>query len=75
MRVLKLFGLITGFISNINLNELFSKIDYKLFLGVYLGNNESFYGIICIFINLYIKIFTGVNIYNLEESLKIFGIL
>ena len=75
MKIIKFLGLFTCLIANVNLNTLLSKIDYEVILTLYLGNNETLFGIFCFFIDFYIKIITGVNIYNLEESLRIFGIL
>ena len=75
MKIVYYLGLFTGLIANVNLNVCLSKIDYKLILTLYLGEKTAFLEIFCIFINLFIKITTGVNIYNLEESLRIFSIL
>ena len=75
MKIIKFLGLFTGILANINLNALLTKIDYKLILSLYLGENQSFYGMICLFMTIWIKILTGVNLYNLEESLRIFGVM
>lgn len=75
MKIVYYLGLFTGLIANVNLNVCLSKIDYKLILTLYLGEKTAFLETFCIFINLFIKITTGVNIYNLEESLRVFGIL
>lgn len=75
MKIVYYLSLFTGLIANVNLNEYILKIDYKPILNLYLGEKTSFLETICIFINLFIKITTGVNIYNLEESLRVFCIL
>jgi len=75
MKIIKFLGLFTGILANINLNALLTKIDYKLILSLYLGENQSFYDMICLFMTIWIKILTGVNLYNLEESLRIFGVM
>ena len=74
MKWIEILGVFSGIYANVNLNDMFTKVDYQLYLGLYLADNESFLKMICFFINLYIKILTGVNIYDLEQCLRIFGV-
>lgn len=75
MKIIKFLGLFCGFIANVNLNELLSKIDYKLILSLYSLENKTFFDTICQFIIIWIKIMTGVNLYKLQDCLRIFGVM
>ncbi len=60
---------------NININNVFNNIDKDIFLSLFINNDLSMVKVYFIFINIFIKIFTGINLYNLNESLRIFGII
>lgn len=67
--------LLGTFFSNAQINELFSKVDYQVFLGLYLQNESNLYDFIAIIFDIFIYYITGVNIYDLQSCLRIFGII
>lgn len=75
MKWVEILGLFSGIIVNRDLGVFISKMDYQAILGLYLGNNTWFVDYMCIFMNLFIKILTGVNIYELESCLRLFGVI
>ena len=68
-------GISTGIIINLNINNVLNNVDKKIFLSLFINSDVSFLDIYFVFINMFIKIFTGVNLYNLNESLRIYGII
>ena len=68
-------GITTGIIINLNINNVLNNVDKKIFLSLFINSDVSFLDIYFVFINMFIKIFTGVNLYNLNESLRIYGII
>jgi len=75
MKWVEILGFLAGFIANGYFYELLTKIDYQVFLGLYLPKNEPIYKIISIFISFIINIICGVNIYDLQKCLRIFGVI
>lgn len=74
MKWYEILGLFVGIVGNVNLNEMLLKIDYEVYLGLFLADKEVFSKLMCFFIDLYIKMLTGVNILDLEQCLRIFGV-
>lgn len=75
MRWLEILGLFACLISNGYFYKFFTKIDYQVFLGLYLPKNESIYNIILVFISFIVNVITHVNIYDLQSCLRIFGVI
>ena len=50
MKWVEILGFLAGFIANGYFYELLTKIDYQVFLGLYLPKNEPIYKIISIFV-------------------------
>lgn len=70
-----ILALFTGIITNGYFYKLFEKNDYQAFLGLFLKNNQPISELIGIFISFIINTITGVNIYDLNSCLRMFGIL
>lgn len=68
-------GICTGILANININNILNKANKEMFLSLYVNSNVSNLEILVFSFNFLIKVFTGVNLYNLEESLRMFGII
>lgn len=68
-------GICTGILANININNILNRANKEMFLSLYVNSNVSNLEILVFSFNFLIKVFTGVNLYNLEESLRMFGII
>lgn len=75
MKWSQILALITGVITNGYFYELFEKNDYQAYLGLFLKNNQAINETLYIFISFYINVITGVNIYDLNSCLRMFGVL
>ncbi len=73
--IIKILSLFACLVANEYFYKFFLKVDYQAFLGVYLTDNQSNFDFVVMFINFIINIITGVNIYDLESCLRIFGVI
>lgn len=74
MKWYEAIGIIFGFVSNMNINDFFRNINYNYVLNLYINNNESISKIFSIYISLLIKVISGINVYNIESCLRLFGL-
>ena len=75
MKWFEILVLFTCLISNGDFHNFFTKIDYQPILGLFLSQNEDIYKVIIIFIVFINNIITGVNLYDLQSCLRIFGVI
>lgn len=74
MKWYEAIGIIFGFVSNMNINDFFRNINFNYVLNLYINNNESISKIFSIYISLLIKVISGINVYNIESCLRLFGL-
>lgn len=74
MKWYEVIGIIFGFVSNMNINDFFKNINFNYVLNLYINNNESISKIFSIYISLLIKVISGINVYNIESCLRLFGL-
>lgn len=74
MKWYEAIGIIFGFVSNMNINDFFRNINYNYVINLYINNNESISKIFSIYISLLIKVISGINVYNIESCLRLFGL-